>query len=500
MKNKLQFNRRDFLMAAGAAALAPVQVLRGQPTYEPSWNSLGKHKDPAWFGDAKFGIYFHWGPYSVPAFDTEWYSRNMYIEGTRANQYHRLVYGPPSSFGYKDFIPLFRAEKFDAEEWADLFRKAGAKFAGPVTEHADGFSMWDSKLSRWNAAQMGPQRDVVGEMAKAIRNQHLKFITTFHHQWLWGWYPTLDKTLDTSDPKYAGLYGPPAPSSPFDYIKATPAPPQEFQDMWENKVKEVIYKFQPDLLWFDSRMNIIDERHRIDLFTFYYNKAEQWQREVGVAYKEKDLPSAVGIEDLERGRMSKIVSEDWLNDDAIDWNSWSYVQKPAYKSVDRLVTELVDIVSKNGNLLLDITPMASGVIPAEVKERLLEVGDWLRVNGEAIYETRPWKIFGEGPTKVQEGQFGEEKIPDFTAQDIRFTSRWKTLYAIALNWPQATREFVIKSLNAKDALISKSEVAGIRMLGSEEKLSWQQDAQGLKISLPLQKPGKYACVFKILLG
>ena len=500
MKNKLQFNRRDFLMAAGAAALAPVQVLRGQPTYEPSWNSLGKHKDPAWFGDAKFGIYFHWGPYSVPAFDTEWYSRNMYIEGTRANQYHRLVYGPPSSFGYKDFIPLFRAEKFDAEEWADLFRKAGAKFAGPVTEHADGFSMWDSKLSRWNAAQMGPQRDVVGEMAKAIRNQHLKFITTFHHQWLWGWYPTLDKTLDTSDPKYAGLYGPPAPSSPFDYIKATPAPPQEFQDMWENKIKEVIYKYQPDLLWFDSRMNIIDERHRIDLFTFYYNKAEQWQREVGVAYKEKDLPSAVGIEDLERGRMSKIVSEDWLNDDAIDWNSWSHVQKPAYKSVDRLVTELVDIVSKNGNLLLDITPMASGVIPAEVKERLLEVGDWLRVNGEAIYETRPWKIFGEGPTKVQEGQFGEEKIPDFTAQDIRFTSRWKTLYAIALNWPQATREFVIKSLNAKDALISKSEVAGIRMLGSEEKLSWQQDAQGLKISLPLQKPGKYACVFKILLG
>ena len=295
MKRKLQFNRRDFLMAAGAAALAPVQVLRGQPTYEPSWDSLGKHQDPAWFGDAKFGIYFHWGPYSVPAFDTEWYSRNMYIEGTRANQYHRLVYGPPSSFGYKDFIPKFRAEKFDAEEWTDLFLKAGAKFAGPVTEHADGFSMWDSKLSRWNAAQMGPGRDVVGEMAKAIRNQHLKFITTFHHQWLWGWYPTLDKTLDTSDPKYAGLYGPPAPSSPFDYIKATPAPPQEFQDMWENKVKEVIDKYQPDLLWFDSRMNIIDERHRIDLFTFYYNKAEQWQREVGVAYKEKDLPSAVGI-------------------------------------------------------------------------------------------------------------------------------------------------------------------------------------------------------------
>jgi alpha-L-fucosidase len=500
MKRKLQINRRAFLKSAGVVAFSSLQVLRGQPMYEPSWDSLQKHQDPTWFDDAKFGIYFHWGVFSVPAFDNEWYSRNMYIEGSLANRFHRLVYGSPSAFGYKDFIPMFHAEKFDPEEWAELFRKAGAKFAGPVAEHADGFSMWDSRINRWNAALIGPKRDVVGEMARAIRNHDMKFITTFHHQWLWGWYPTMDKGVDASEPRYAGLYGPPAPNSPFDYDKPTPEPPQKFQDEWEAKVKEVIDKYQPDLIWFDSRLNIIDERHRINLLTYYFNKAEEWQREVGVTYKDKDLPADVGIEDLERGRMSKSVPQKWLNDDSIDWNSWCHVQKPDYKSADRLVDGLVDIVSKNGNLLLDITPTASGVIPEPVQQRLLEVGNWLRVNGEAIYNTRPWKIFGEGPTKVPQGHFGEEKIPDFTARDIRFTSRWKTLYAIALDWPENARELTIKSLNANDALVPQGGIANIALLGCDEKLSWQQDAQGLKIRLPLHKPGKYAYAFKILLN
>ncbi|MGA2075838.1 MAG: alpha-L-fucosidase [Terriglobia bacterium] len=498
-----QITRRTFLKTTGAfaVALATPPALRSQQAFSPSWDSLTKHTAPAWFDDAKFGIYFHWGPYSVPAFDNEWYSRNMYIEGQRANAYHKLVYGPPSKFGYKDFIPMFRAEKFNSDEWADLLRKAGAKFAGPVTEHADGFSMWDSKVNKWNAAAMGPCRDVVGEMSRALRNQGLRFISTFHHQWLWGWYPTLDKSVDASNPQYSGLYGPPAPQSPFrDYDKPTPPPPPAFQEIWEAKVREVIDKYRPSLIYFDSRLNIIDERRLADLISYYYDQGERWGEEVSVTYKEKDLPRGAGILDIERGRLDKLAEYKWLTDDAIDWNSWCHVQNANYKTAHRILGEMIDIVSKNGCFLLDITPTAEGVFPQPVVERLLAIGEWLSVNGEAIHGTRPWKIFGEGPTQVKSGMFGEEHIPDFGAEDFRFTSRWKTLYAITLDLPSSAPHLLIKSLNTRDALLAKGEIANVSLLGSDAKLSWEHSASGLQISLPQAKPAALAYAFKILLN
>jgi alpha-L-fucosidase len=398
---------------------------------------------------------------------------------------------------------MFRAEKFNPEEWAELFRKSGAKFAGPVTEHADGFSLWDSKVNEWNAARLGPRRDVVGELSRAIRNEGMKFISTFHHQWLWGWYPTVDKSVDAADPQYSGLYGPPAPGSPFDFDKPDetfPLPPQGFQDIWEAKVREVIDKYQPDHIYFDSRLEIIDEHHRADLIAYYYNQAERWQKEVSLTYKLEGLPKGVGILDIECGRTAAATPYKWMTDDIMDWTSWCYVQKPDYKSAHRLITQLVDIVSKNGNLLLDVNPRADGVMPEPTVERLLAIGNWLDVNGEAIYGTRPWKVFGEGPTKIQAGTFGEKQTPDFTAQDIRFTSRWKTLYAIALDWPANARELVIKALNTHDALLAQGEIANVSMLGSDEKLTWQHDAAGLRVSLPSQKPGDGAYAFKILLN
>jgi alpha-L-fucosidase len=496
--------RRAFLEAVGLApaTLGAAGNLMARQAAAPSWESLTKHAVPAWFDDAKFGIYFHWGIYSVPAFDNEWYSRNMYIEGSRANKFHKLVYGPPSKFGYKDFIPMFHAERFSPEEWAELFRKAGAQFAGPVAEHADGFSMWNSKVNRWNAARMGPRRDVVGEMARAIRGEGMKFICTLHHQWLWGWYPTLDKTVDASDPKYSGLYGPPAPGSPFDYGKswATLAPPTEaFQDHWEAKTRELIDGYRPSLIYFDSRLNIIDGRRLADVLSYYYNQAERWGEEVSVTYKEKDLPRGAGILDIERGRLGTLESFKWLTDDAIDWNSWCYVQNPDFKSAGRIVTELVDIVSKNGNLLLDVTPTSWGVMPEPVVGRLLAIGRWLDVNGEAIYGTRPWKIFGEGPTQITPGMFGEKKTPDFTPQDIRFTSRGKMLYAIALGWPQSAGELAIKSLNTKGALLAQGEIANVSLVASGENLRWRHDSDALRLALPRQKSGEFAYVFKILL-
>ncbi len=497
--------RRTFLKMAGLAAadvsLSP--LLRAKESWQPTWESLTTHTTPSWFQDAKFGIYFTWGVYAVPAFGYEWYSRDMYIEGTDCNKFHKLVYGSPSRFGYKDFIPRFHAEKFNAEEWAQLFRRSGAKFAGPVAEHCDGFSMWDSQVNPWNAARMGPCRDIVGEMSRAIRNEGLTFITTLHHQWLWGWYPTMDASLDCSDPRYRGLYGPPAPGSPFVYTHTptkTPTPPPEFQDTFIAKTREVIDKYHPSLVYFDSRLNIIDEHRLAGLFSYYYNLGERWGEEVSITYKDTDIPRGAGILDIERGRLAELVPYEWLTDDAIDWKSWSYIQNPDYKSARRIVTELVDIVSKNGNLLLDITPAADGVIPEPVVERLLAIGKWLEVNGEAIYGTRPWKIFGEGPTHVKSGNFGEEKSVDFGAEDIRFTSRPKTLYATALDWPANGSELVIKSLGTRANLLAKGEIANASLLGSDAKLIWKQNEEGLRITLPPKRSGEFAYVLKLSLN
>jgi len=499
------FDRRAFLRLTGlaAASQAVPARLHAATTWQPAWETLTKHTAPTWFEDAKFGIYFHWGVYSVPAFGYEWYSRDMYIEGTECNKFHNLVYGPPSKFGYKDFIPSFNAEKFNAEEWAQLFRRAGARFAGPVAEHCDGFSMWDSQVNPWNSVRMGPRRDIVAEMSRAIRNEGLTFISTLHHQWLWGWYPTMDPAFDCSDPKYRGLYGPPAPGSPFVYTHSpfhTPPPPPEFQDQFIAKTREVIDKYHPSLLYFDSRLNIIDEHRLAELFSYYYNQGEKWNEEVSITYKDKDVPTGAGLLDIERGRLADLAHYKWLTDDSIDWKSWCNIQNPDYKSSRHIVTELVDIVSRNGNLLLCIPPAADGVIQQPVVERLHAIGDWLAVNGEAIYGTRTWKVYGEGPTRVKGGNFGDEKSVNFVAEDIRFTTRGKALYATALDWPADGKELVIKSLGARANLLAKEQIANVSLLGSDAKLSWKQNEEDLRISLPPQRTGDFAYVFKLALA
>jgi alpha-L-fucosidase len=463
--------------------------------YQATWESLRTHPNPQWFDDAKFGIYFHWGPYSVPAFDTEWYARNMYRPGHRDHQHHLAAYGPLDRFGYKDFIPLFTAENFRPDEWADLFVRAGAKFAGPVAEHADGFSMWDSRTNRFNAVRMGPKRDVVGEIGKAVRRRGLKFIATLHHQWLWAWYPTFDPGVDASNPEFADLYGPRVSREAWDYqAKDQLIPDPEFCRRWEAKVREVIDQYQPDLLWFDSRLGNIPGSYRKDFLAYYYNRAGEWGHEVAVTYKNQDLEPGAGILDLERGRMARLMSFKWLTDDALSWKSWSYIEDDSLKPPKRVIDELVDIVSKNGNLLLDIGPKADGTIPEPVKERLLAIGGWLRLNGEAIYGTRPWETFGEGPTQVVGDSFGEAKIQDFTARDIRFTTRGATLYAIVMGWPEGP--LAIASL-ATGRKLPCGDVGRVEMLGAPGKLEFSRGASGLTVRMPAARPGDYAYVLKI---
>ncbi|MGB5264757.1 MAG: alpha-L-fucosidase, partial [Lutimonas sp.] len=484
--------------------------------YKADWESLKQHKTPDWFLDAKFGIYCHWGPYSVPAHETEWYAHWMYVNADNPEardgkaheiyNYHVKTYGSLNEFGYKDFIPMFKAENFDAAEWADLFQKAGARFAGPVSEHADGFAMWDSDLTEWDAKDMGPKRDIMGELSKEIRKRDMKFIATYHRQWLFGWYPTWDETTDASNPEYAGLYGPKLkkgdnkmPRSKHEIDDGVqsyyPVADQAFNDEWLNRLKEIINKYDPDLVWFDNKMDIVSEAHRMEFLEYYYNHAEKNNKEVVATYKFYDFAEGSAVYDLERARMSEKKDFPWLTDDSIDWKAWCHIDDPNYKTTNRLIDFLVDVVSKNGAVLLNITPMANGEIPEPVKERLLEMGDWLKVNGEAIYGTRTFEIYGEGDAEVVEGHLSEEKNADNTSKDIRFTTKGDVLYAIVLDWPD-TGELVIRSLNEGNDLY-KNKIESIEFLANNEKLSFTMDKEGLKIALPKEKVGAHAFAFKI---
>jgi alpha-L-fucosidase len=475
-------------------------------TYKPTWTSLKVNLVPRWLDEGKFGIYTHWGVYSVPACgpNGSWYPHNMYIEGTEQYKYHVEHYGDPSKFGYKDFIPMFKAEKFDPDEWAELFARAGAKFAGPVVEHHDGFSMWDSEVNEWNAARMGPERDVVGELEKAIRKRGMKFMVAFHHAENWWFFPHITG-FDTSDPRYSGLYGKVhdvdgGPEVWRDWYKQE-KPDEGFLQNWKAKIVEVVDKYKPDLMWFDFGLQFVREKYRKEAIAYYLNKAVEWNRQVGVVFKRPGLPPGVGIEDLELGRMGTLTYHNWITDtDIAVGGRWSYIHGIEYKSTTAIVHNLIDNVSKNGYLLLNVGPKADGEIPKPARERLLELGRWLEVNGEAIYGTTAWVIHGEGPTEMRaEGSFSESEEVQYDANDKRFTvkdtDRESALYAFCLGWPGESKEVTIRALR----LLYRSDISSVEMLGADENLDWALTEDGLKVRTPSRKPCEHACTFKILM-
>jgi alpha-L-fucosidase len=485
------------LLVALASSLGlgrPGAVGQGPLAFAPTWESLAQHRTPRWYADAKFGIYFHWGLYSVPAFGSEWYSRNMYQPDKAEHRHHVETFGPVDRFGYKDFASRFTAERFDPAAWAALFEEAGARFAGPVAEHADGFSLWDSRVNPWNAAHVGPKRDLVGALERAIRRRGLKFVTTFHHQWLWGWYSTPLARADVRDPANGRFYGPVLPPGAFDFERPDPKPTAAFEETWRTKLLEVIDRYKPDVVYLDSRAGIIDGSFRQAFLAHYYNEAHRQGREVVMTYKNADFPKGTGVVDIEQGRMASIANEPWQIDDTIDWESWAYLERPRYKPTARLVHELVDVVSKNGTLLLDIGPRPDGTIPEPIVERLRGIGAWLRVNGEAIYGTRPWTAYGEGPTEIAPGTFGEAKTPDFTSRDIRFTTKGPILYAIVLGWPEDGR-LLVRSLGTSGA--GARRIRTVQVLGHRGRIDWDQQADGLFVQLPTEKPSDYAVAIKI---
>jgi alpha-L-fucosidase len=480
--------------------LKDVDTIDHQGPFRPDWESLQKYEAPAWYRDAKFGIFIHWGVYSVPAFGSEWYPRMMYVEGSSEYKHHIETYGPQDKFGYKDFIPNFKAENFDPAAWAELFKKAGAKYVVPVAEHHDGFAMYDSCLSDWTVAKMGPHRDTTGELAKAVRAAGLHFGLSSHrveHNFFLG--PGRKIPSDINDPQYAALYGPAhnwmmnpqgtALNDDFTFVSLA------WANDWLARSAELVEKYRPDIVYFDWWIGQASIRPNLTRFAaFYYNSSLKYGDHVGVInYKDYAMQDHSGVLDIERGQLADLRPMPWQTDTSVSNKSWGYINNDTFKSPEFVVDQLIDIVSKNGNLLLNIGPRSDGTIPEEVQHVLLDVGAWLNVNGEAIYGTRPWHIYGEGPTKVAAGSFHDTDTTHYTAEDFRFTTKGAVLYAIGLAWPD-NGEAVIRSLVPT---AGSNGVKAVALLGTEGTLQFEQHPDGLHVKLPAQSPAKYAYALRV---
>jgi alpha-L-fucosidase len=494
-----------------AAKLGQVKAGIAKGPFKSDWDSLrAGYRTPDWFRDAKFGIFIHWGVYSVPAFANEWYSRNMYVPGNPAYEHHVATYGPQSKFGYKDFIPKFTAEKFDPAAWIKLFQSAGAKYVVPVAEHCDGFAMYDSDFTDWDAARMGPKRDTTGEIAKAARAAGMHFGLSSHRAEHWWWYyagRTYDS--DVNDPKNDGLYGPAAPMGlPADKADVMPdgselqlwtPPSKAFMDDWMARTSELIDKYHPELIYFDwwTAAPLFQSRMR-DTAAYYYNRSASWGAPGIIAYKGGQFAEGAAMFDMERGKSDALRLTPWQSDTSVSLKSWGYAQNDAYRTPQSLISDLIDIVSKNGNLLLNVGPKSDGTIPDEIVTVLNGMGGWLKVNGEAIYGTRPFAFFGEGPTKSGQvrvgGQVEQSAIKGFTPADIRFTTKGDVVYALGLARPK-DGAVLIKTLYAGTPYLG-APIKSIDLLDGG-KISWEQTPQGLKVTLPPAADGSYPYALRI---
>ena len=486
---------------------------RQEQTYTPDWESLAKHEPaPQWYQDAKFGIYMTWGPYCVPEFGSEWYPRNMHFKGSPEYEYHVNNYGPLNEFSYHDFIPMFTCENFDADEWGNLLKKSGARFAGLIAEHHDGFAMWDSDCTPWNAMDMGPKQDVVGEMCRSIKANGLKFMTTFHHarnlqrysvpavyeaemkreceregkRFHLSHYPWFeDMPPRSEDPELKYLYG--------------NIPEEKWcKEIWLGKLEEVIDRYEPDIIYFDSWLNYIPEKYREEFCAYYLNSAQEKDKDVVIVRKQEDLPLDFTVEDLEIARKSEISHLTWQTEMTISDGSWSYIRDMKLKPASQILHTLADVVSKNGIFVLNISPTYSGVIPDDQREVLLKIGKWLETNGEAIYGTEAWITYGEGPTIQPEGNFKNadafHKLA-YTPDDVRFTRKGDTVYVITLGEPMSGSTYSLKSFGLSH-IGPEKVIKNVSLLGSDAKVGYKLTDLRLILDIP-EADYDMAAVFKI---
>ncbi len=460
--------------------------------YEATWDSLIQHEVPAWFSDSKFGLYAHWGIYSVPGFGNEWYGKWMHDPSHEIFDRHRERFGSPADYGYTRFIDGFTAERFDAEAWAELFHASGARYAGFSLAHHDGFGLWDSDVYRWNVGKMGPKRDLYGELASALRARDLRLVAPFHiirgFNWFLPGWNQWDQTCDEAavqrgvdegwqlfDPEYADFY----------WVRQT-SRFEDFFAQWQAKVREVIDKYRPDMMWFDGGKFREDgyEATALEILAHYLNRGGEWGKEVLVLNKlpvsmQYNFHPEFGVINFEKGRDRPLeYPRPWNDDMRIGDQSWGWVENQQYASGHALLSKLIDCAARGGTMMLSLSPKPDGSIPDGQRQPLLELGHWLRLNGEAIYGTEPWTTHSEGDLdKLWHHERGHKfwVYDSCDADDRRYTQGkdGKTVYAMTLGIPAGEVTF--------EALNGGVGVETVSLLESDQPVKWRQTAAGLTI-------------------
>lgn len=467
--------------------LAEIDRVNREGKYHPDWDSLAKHPVPAWYREKRLGIFLHWGVFSVPAYH-DWYARNMYIEGSEEHRWHLEHYGDPKEFGFKDFIPDFKMDKFDPQLWAKLFREAGADYIVPVAEHHDGFQNYESELSHWNAMEMGPHRDITGDLLREAERLGMTLGVSTHRVEHWFFLGNGRKLGCFGDELKLGDYEWPAmPEQNHHDLFSEPAPTGEFLTDWLLRCCELVDRYHPRIVYFDWWIQHSAVKPYLKRFAaYYFNRMEEYGGCV-INYKHDAMPFGIGVPDIERGQFAEAKPFLWQSDTSVMRHSWCYSEQPGkavFKTPSEIICDLIDVVCKNGRLLLNFGPKPDGELREKEIEILKAMAAWMKVNDEAVHGTTVWRIAQEGPTKIQEGQFADGAARGFTSEDFRFTCNGSAVYATCLVCPEDGK-LHIRSLREADAShlpLWHGVIEKVEVLGCGE-CPWTRDEEALHVDM-----------------
>ena len=470
--------------------LEEIQRVISEGKYQAEWSSLASYTVPQWYRDKRLGIFLHWGPFSVPAYH-DWYARNMYIRDSEEYRHHLKHWGNHKDFGYKDFIPMLTYQDFNPQEWIRLFREAGADYIVPVAEHHDGFQMYQSELSCWNAAEMGPHRDVMGDLLTEAERTGMTIGVSSHRVEHW-WFMSHGKEFESDIPQEVPrdhLYWPAnaEPEHVHD-LYGQPEPDDAFLTDWLLRTCEIVDRYHPRIVYFDWWIqHQAVKPYLMQFAAYYYNRSHEWGGGV-INYKHDAFPFGCAVPDIERGQFAQAKPFLWQSDTSVMRGSWCYSQIPeraTYKTPREIIWDLVDVVSKNGRLLLNFGPKPDGTLAQKDREILKAIGEWMKRNDEAIHGTGLWRYAQEGPTEIQEGQFTDGTARTFTSEDFRFTCRGDSVYAVAMVCPQdgILRIRSMREADASSLPLFNGAVLDVKILGSEQTVHWERNEQALTVHL-----------------